>query len=749
MKQDRTSAQFWIGQIAAYEREFKEWESKVEKIIQKYRSEVRPTTTKTAQFNILWSNVQTIMPAVFARVPKPSVTRRFRDNDPIGRVASLIIERGLEFEIDHYQDYRSAMKNSVLDRFLGGRGVAWVRYEPHTKPIEGLVDNPEDGPQVTEDVENEAREEIPEEIDYECAPVDYVHWKDFGHTHARTWEEVGGVWRRVFMGREALIERFGEEVGNRIPLDTRPEKEKSSVGGSSDDLYQAAIYEIWDKVTNKALWVSKSWPETLDIQDDPLKLESFWPCPRPLYSTLGNDSLVPVPDYLLYQDQALALDAISEKIDKLIQALQLKGVHDASIPELSRLFSEAGNTDLIPVGNWAAFAEKSGLKGAIDLVDLQPIVTALQAAYEALAEIKNEIYEIIGIADIVRGASDPGETATAQRLKGQFGSLRLRAMQSDVAQYAAEILQIKAQIMCTLYQPETLLKTAAVEEMSPEDQMLIPQALELLRNRPMRNFRIEISADSLVQLDETQEKADRMEFLQAAGGFLQNLVQLSQSPAAPQLMPVAVSLMKFGVTAFKVGKGLEGEFDKAVDNIKTMVEQKAAQPPAPPPQIQLEQVKQQGEMQRIQAQGQMDAQKFQAEQQAEAAKEQQRLWFEQQKLALEQAARDKEAENDMRVQQWTQAMQAQQVAHQNQLEAQRAELDAKNDRMMEMMRQEREDLREQMREQFELLITRLNNANKIDVAEVSKSTTLEAAQIAAANRGSQDDSTTVNDDGSN
>jgi hypothetical protein len=46
------------------------------------------------------------------------------------------------------------MRNAVEDRFLGGRGVAWVRYEPHVV----AQDMPEDGYQVTEDVDKETGE---------------------------------------------------------------------------------------------------------------------------------------------------------------------------------------------------------------------------------------------------------------------------------------------------------------------------------------------------------------------------------------------------------------------------------------------------------------------------------------------------------------------------------------------------------------------------------------------------------------
>ncbi len=726
----KPSVEHWLGKITAYDREFKEWSGRVDKIIERYRTDKRPVTAKTSQFNILWSNVQTIMPAVFARLPKPDVSRRFRDNDPVGRVASMIIERGLEYEIDHYPDYRAAMENSVQDRFLGGRGCAWVRYEPHTKPLEGAQeDMPEDGVQITEDADEAETPEADaqEEIDYECCPVDYVNWKDFGHTYARTWEEVTAIWRRVYMDRPALIERFGEELGEKIPLDTRPEKEEKNTGGNAEEMYQACIYEIWDKTSNSAIWISKSMPDILDDRKDPLKLESFWPCPRPLYSTLTSNSLVPVPDFMLYQDQALSLDLISERIDKLIQALQVKGVYDSAVPELARLFSEAGNTDLIPVKNWQAFTEKNGLTGAIDLVDLVPIVATLNAAYEAQAQVKNQVYEIMGIADILRGATDPDETLGAQKMKGQFGGLRLKAMRGEVEQYATELLQIKAQIMCQMFQPQTLMQIAAVDQMSDQDKALIPQALELLKNQPMRNFRIEISSDSMVQMDETQEKADRMEFMKVAGAYLEGLIKMSHE--APKLVPLGVDMLKYGVTAFKVGKQLEGAIDEMANQMREEIKKAAEnpQPPQPPPEIQLQQMKDQAAQQRLQAEQQADAQKFQATQQAEQQSAQMGMQMEQQRMQMEDAARQREMQMEMQVNQHQQQVQAQQVEHQNQLEAEREQMKQTLAAQIEQMKQsaaERDSVREEM---FLRWKAELEAAVKVEVANIASKAKLQDA----------------------
>jgi hypothetical protein len=651
----------WYKTIMGYERSYKRWEARVDRIVKKYKDDSRYDRNPNARFNILWSNVQTIQPAIFARLPRPDVSRRFRDNDPIGRVASMMLERALEFEIEHYGDYKSAMNNAVLDRLLGGRGVAWVRYEPHIVGEEaGMTDGdtPEDGLEVTEDSDEaetpEAMDtESQERIEYECCPVDYVHWKDFGHTIARTWEEVTAVWRRVYMSRPALCERFGEELGYKIPLDTQPDDLKQSYK-TNDGVYEALIYEIWDKETGKVLWISKSLGKILDERDDPLGLENFWPCPKPLYSTLTTDSLEPIPDFVIYQDQARELDVLCDRIDGLINALKVRGVYDASASELQRLFSEGENNTMIPVNNWMAFAEKQGMKGAIDLVDLTPFASALMSCYQAMEQVKGQIYELMGIADIQRGQTDPNETLGAQIIKSNNAAGRLKTQQHAVVDFATSLLCIKAQIICNHFTDETLVKISGAMQLSDQDKQLIPQALELLRNEASKNFRIEVTSDSMIYQDEQQEKQDRMQFLAAVGGFFQSAVPLVQSQ--PELAPMAIEMLKFGVTAFKAGKQLEGIIDETADKLRQQAKQAEGQPKPPTPEMQkmqmtmqLEQAKMQADQMQMQQTAQLEQAKLQGQMQLEKAKQEYQAQENQLKFQLEEQRNRMDREMEMKV----------------------------------------------------------------------------------------------------
>jgi hypothetical protein len=458
------------------------------------------------------------------------------------------------------------------------------------------------------------------------------------------------------MERAALVERFGEELGGRIPLDTKPETSKSFNEKMGEGSREALIYEIWDKATGQVIWLSKSMGEILDTRDDPLQLENFWPCPKPMFSTLTTDSLIPVPDFVLYQDQARQLDTLADRIDGFIHALKVRGVYDASEPSLARLFTEGENNALLPVKNYGAFSEKGGLQGAINLVDIAPIAQALNMSYQAMEQVKGQIYEIMGIADIQRGQTDPNETLGAQIIKSNNASGRLKTMQHEVVNFATALLQIKAQIICQHFTEDTILKISGAMQLSPQDQQLIPQALMLLKDEPAKNFRIEVTTDSMIYQDEQQEKQDRMEFLSSVSGFLSQAIPAAQ--ATPELTPMLVEMLKFGVTAFKAGKGLEGLIDETADKFRQQAKAAEGQPKPPSPEqqkmqmtMQIEQAKMQAEQQKLQMQQQMEQAKIQGEIELEKARQEYQAQENQLKFQLEDERNRQQMQMEMELEQ--------------------------------------------------------------------------------------------------
>jgi hypothetical protein len=614
-------ARRWKIELDLAKRGDEKWINRGKKIVKRYRDE-RAGTTGGNRYNILWSNVQTILPAIYAKAPKAEAVRRNKDNNPVARCAAEILERALQYEIDHYPDFDEAMRNAVQDRLLPGRGVAWVRYEQKEIAV--------------------AEGSMPSQYEVkDCSAVDYVYWEDFRHGPARVWGEVPWVSRRVYLSRGEVKARFGAflaEQGKRaadvplthVPIGLDQMKDQGATYGDTEAMKKAEVWEIWDKKTKAVYWVAQGFDDLLDVVADPYGLDEFWPCPKPLFATQTSDTLVPVPDYALYQDQATELDMLTQRIGRLTQAVKVVGVYDASMTGVQRMLQEGIDNTLIPVDNWAAFSEKGGVKGTVDWLPLEQVIKALNECYIAREQCKQVIYEITGISDIIRGATEASETATAQNIKRQFGSLRLRPRQQDVAMFASEILRIKAQLMMDIYSPESLIAMSGI--MDTYDAQHVQQAIMLMKMEPMRAYRVEVAADSLIELDQEQEKASRTEFLAAASGFLRQAVPAAQQ--SPEMAPLLGEMLMFGVRAFKGGREMEAVFQQFVDQMS----QPKPQQPDP------EQMKIQAEAQQKQMQMQVDMQIEQAKLAAQTESDRAKLMAE---VQVEQARMQMQAQVDI------------------------------------------------------------------------------------------------------
>lgn len=711
----------WVPIINAYERSAEKWTKRCLKIIKRYKDDRNARESTANRYNILWSNIETLKPALFAKTPKADVQRRFKDKDPVGLQAADVLERCLDYCMEQHA-FGSTMRQGVLDYLLTARGTAWARYKPHMRDMEvtGTEATKDDGVQVTDDaaVEGEPAE-TPQEVYYEEALSDYVHWQDFGHTDARVWEEVTGVWRIVYLTKEQCKERFGDELGDKVPLDFTPKGMDGQ--GAADALKKATIYEIWDRNSKKAIWISKHYPEKLDARDDPLELDKFFPCPRPLYGTMANDSLIPVPDYVEYQDQADELDSLTSRIAAITKAIKVAGVYDASAEGVQRLLAEGVENQLIPVEQWAIFAEKGGLTGVMELLPVQEIAQTLLHLYEAREKVLADLYQITGMADIIRGATNPNETATAQKIKSNFVTMRLDERQREVQRYTRNQVENLGQIIAGHFSLDTIKQMSGVKLMTQEEKQKSQEILQtqqqqaqqqaqpgqqppkppempdqikelmgkpsweevhaLLQNETARCFRIDIETDSTIAGDEEQDKQDAMEFVKVVGGFVQQLGELP-----PGLQPMMGEMLMFVVRRFSAGKSLESTIEEAVE----AMDKASKQPPGPPQPDPTE-------MAKIQAQGQMHGQTIQADQQAaqmqgqitmqiEQGKAQAAAQLKERELAMQATADERKAQLDAALQQSAQQSKDQLAAHQATLEAQNAEAQRQHEAMLEQMR---------------------------------------------------------------
>lgn len=700
-------ARKWANELKLAKKEDDRWVRRSRKIIKRYRDERTTTFDGAKRYNLLWSNIQTLYPALYGRVPHAQVERRWKDQDPVGRTASTIIERALNFEIEHYGDFNNAMQLAVNDRLLCGRGVVWVRFEQKEIELAGEQEPPQEAyaetPMNAFGQSPLQPQEAPSPT-IESTPVDYVYWEDFRCTPSRTWDEVTWVARRVYMAKEEVKNRFGEDVAKDIPYTHEPlgleEIRKNSSGeADTDAMKKAQVWEIWCKTSESVYWIAEGYDKLLDMKSDPYGLENFFPCPKPMYSTQTTDTLVPVPDYALYQDQAEEIDSLTQRIALLVEACKVVGVYDASQPSIQRLMTEGVDNVLIPVDTWAAFSEKGGLKGTVDFLPLDMVIGALNECYKAREQAKQVVYDVTGLSDIIRGSSMASETATAQQIKGQYASMRLKRMQHDVARFASDILRIKAQIMCDLYSPETLVKMSGVE--GTQDAQYLQQAIPLIKNEVLRTFKIEVAADSLIEMDEAGEKQARTEFLSAFGNAMHQALPIAQ--AAPEMKPVIMEALQFVIRTFKGGRQLENSLENAT--------QQMAQPKPPQPNP---------EMMKMQAQQQADAARMQHEQQKAQFDSQ----LEMQRQQLEQAKAQAQNELEQMKLQSQQVIEAQKMQHEKELE---------------MMKQQAESERAQAKMEMEASV-------KILIAQIGAKQAMDTQMLAATQAADAEVAENLNDD---
>jgi hypothetical protein len=573
--------QYWTKELEASKKELSDFHYKGADVLRAYldRRDGMYTSSGTS-VNLFWSTVQVQLASLYARVPKIDVSRLHKDqDDDVARVASVILERILNCGVEKDgSPFRKAAQEGIKDRLTVGMGQMWYRYEVETAPgvIEAVTD-PSTGAELSPRVEYEA-------IKSEDAPSDYVYWKDFFWSPCRTWAEVRWVARRVYMTKLQAKKRFGEQIGNGLNYakQTEGKLENGSLIDVQNQAWEkATVFEIWCKETKRVYWYSEGLTVVADWKEDPLEIEGFLPCPEPVAANLTSSRWMPKADYTMAQDLFDEVNTLKTRIKWLVDACRAVGLYDKDAGEIRNMFKGSENT-LIPVDNWAAFAEKGGIQGQVSWVPIEQFSAVITQLRVEMNAAEQHIYQVLGISDIMRGASDPDETLGAQQLKAQFGSSRVQFTLSEIADWVASGQRIKASIIAGKFQPDTIKELSNI--MATPDAQFADQAIALLKNVKAASWRITIDPDTMAALDWAQERDARTQFLDALGNFLQKSAPLLQ--AKPEAAPFLMQMLQWAMGGFKVGKEIEGVVDQAVNAMK-----QPAAPPPPDPKIEVEREK--------------------------------------------------------------------------------------------------------------------------------------------------------------
>jgi hypothetical protein len=698
-------ARRWKLELKLASKREEAWRKKARDICKLYT----PDNPMASSFNILWTNTETLRQACYNSLPQPKVRRRYNDEDPLGKAVSDVLTRALEFCQDAY-DFDSVLKGDVLAMLLPGRAVSRVRYVPSLRQV-GVTEDTHI--EQNEEPTHEAQEGAYEEIDWEQVVVERVQWDDFRLSAARCWDDVCWVAFRHHLNREDLIEKFGNEIGNAVPLDSVADEDVKAQADMEMLFKTAEVWEIWDKDEQQVVWIATGYPKPVKTQADPLKLQGFFPCPRPLYAIEQHDTLVPAALFSQYEQQAKELNKISRRINGIVEALRVRGIYDATLTELGELM-KAGDNELVPAANVTALLERGGLDKAIWMLPMETAAMVLRELYAQREATKQVIYEITGIADIMRASSDPAETFGAQKIKTQWGTQRLQRLQREVQRYIRDIVRIKAEIISEKFQPETLEKMTLVNmphdaDVRAELQQQLQQwqqaamqaaqqgqpppappqppqvatwetCIDTMRNDAARTYHIDIETDSTLSASQDEDITGISQLMQGVTQLMQGLAPIVQAGVMP--IEAVRELVLAAVRRARMGSAVEDALTKM-------------QAPPPPSQDNTE-------AQKLQMQAQQHAAELQATAQLEQMKAQ---------LSVE-AERGK------------QQAQAEQSAQENQMQAER-----------EMQKQQLQAEVDQRKAELDAMVTQQKMEFERWKAELEASTRIVIAEIGAGSRG--------------
>ena len=541
---------------------------------------------------MFYSNVQTLLPAYYGNTPVPQVDRLFDDKDPVAKDASELVERVLSYnsQPEYFDD---KLETAIRNLLIYARGVLFVSYAP---TLEG-----------------------DESIKFEDVKLESVAREDFLYSPARNIDEVKWMARRWYKSRKGLNSWVGEKIGNKIPLSIKPEKgeqEQDNEESKAINQNQAMGWEIWCKESKTRYYIAEGYEGILQEDKDPFGLGERLPFVT-MWGTLQESQLLPIPDFVYYKRQLDKLEELSKKTDQLLDAVRVAGVYNASLDGIQNLLTKGAGNMLIPVKDWVGFNQGGGLKGGIEFLPLQEIAGVLEVLNSQKEPLKQEIYEITGISDIIRGATKASETATAQQIKGQFATLRLSQRQRMVAESVKQVFVLMATIVFEKFQPESIrIITSANEifkktiptpqppqvEGQPPQPPLPPQvvfdeerfakALELLKNNLQRQFRVDIETDSTLKFDEARERQEMNDLLQNFTGFFERAMPMINN--VPEMSPVMAEMLKMVVRRYKAGRNIENAIEQSIEKILQNQQAKLSQPS---PEQQEAQAKMQNEMQ--------------------------------------------------------------------------------------------------------------------------------------------------------
>ena len=474
---------YWKGQITKFKADNKEFFERAKKCEEAYCS--------GKSYNIFYSNIQLLKAYLLTNNPKPEVERRFLKkivNDKLQYNTYVELANILEGVLSYYteeEDFNVKLKDVIEQEKKVGRGVLWVEYEPviskQINPVTLLEE---------------------EFISDRKITLHSLGYQDYACSTSVSPQHIWWKARRHLLSKEELKEQFGYEA---------EDNELSFSTGKDTDRKLAEVWEIWDKSTRKRYYILADGIKNqfLKESDDPYKISTFFPC-ADLTPLTNGKNIVPIPEYELYRKKAVLLDKISEKSDRLEDKINYIITTDKTNQDNVADMQNANEGDIVTLqtpnpmaGNNSAYLSYVPIEQALNLAEHREVKKA---------QLKQDIYDITGISDIMRGQTDANETATAQKIKGVFGSLRFQDQQKKVQDFVVTIFEILAEIICENWDIKTLQEITSTYLPTPQEKQDIEirlQKINLIQSNPQYMQLVQTGEEQIPQV--SQEEIKKLE----------------------------------------------------------------------------------------------------------------------------------------------------------------------------------------------------------------------------------------------
>lgn len=594
----KKEASSWLNKLEQAQKRQSDWEDDARDAEHAYSAGMTMTgddkggaTGKVYDFNIVHSNVETIVPAIYNSTAVPDIRPRWGGDaeDPNVKAAKDLgaaMERAISVLVDDNRMDKE-IESGARDAYLSGRDIVRIRFDADEQEM------PAQQPIVDE--YGEMVEAEPETImANERITFEAVSWRDYRQGPARRWEDVPWIAFAHRLSGES-IEDFED------PEYINAQRGGDAITGANDGDDDVTIWEVWCKASRKVKWIKEDGSEIIREDDDPLGLPGFFPAPEPVQPIGLTGQMTPVCPAKIYKKLADEVDNLTKRIERIISGLKVRGIIIGDATDILEL-SQLGDWELAPASSsLEALAHTGKLEDAIAWWPIDKAIAALQVLYEAREQSKQSIYEITGISDIVRGASSASETATAQQIKTQWGSLRVQRMQKLIERQVRDIFVMMVDVMARHFRPERIQELSGTQ--------LGPEALALLQQPVNAHYRIDVESDSTIRADLTRAKGEMTEFLNGTGQFFGTMAPVIEQ--APEIAGPVTEIYGSFARVFRLGKQAED----AIDQMAALAKQ-TAQQPRPNPEAE----KMQAEMQAKQMDMQLRAQEAQQKAASEAAK---------------------------------------------------------------------------------------------------------------------------------